>query len=145
MVPAQELGRIKVLQLGDRGHAAIKSSRSRLPQPTAGHRITPESAGWRYVGIETRTLKTRRAVETRHRRPGILHRHPVRKSAGDGGRLQFGHDRRTRDVFGPSLVGLCTPAQRGFVEAEEDCEIAICSAPATGPQRASFRRAMSKR
>ena len=23
-----------------------------------GHRITPESAGWRYVGFETRTLKT---------------------------------------------------------------------------------------
>ena len=22
-----------------------------------GHRITPESAGWRYVGFETRTLK----------------------------------------------------------------------------------------
>ncbi len=27
------------------------------PPTASGHRITPESAGWRYVGFETRTLR----------------------------------------------------------------------------------------
>ena len=33
-----------------------------------GHRITPESAGWRYVGFETRTLKQGAKSDARHRR-----------------------------------------------------------------------------
>ena len=54
----------------------------------------------------------------------------ARVTTGD---FDFGRHWRTRRcLLGPALVGLLPPHNEVSVAAEEDCEIAICSAPATG-------------
>jgi hypothetical protein len=63
-----------------------------------GHRITPASAGWRYVGFETRTLKQGAKSKLEQ---GARHR----------GRLRFWNNRRAGNRFRrPALVGLPAPA-----------------------------------
>ena len=101
-----------------------------------GHRITPDSAGWRYVGFETRTLKQGREVEARHRRRRGLRRDPLGQGAGDRGRLRFRRHWRARSVFDglPWSVYL-PPRSAATIEAATDCELALCSAPASGASR----------
>lgn len=114
-------------------------SRSKLLVPASSsadgvrHRITPESAGWTYVGFETRELKK-----------------GARASLAIGAReicvvLLSGKARVTAKGFDSGIVGerenvfaglpwsvYAPPHDDVSVVAEEDCEIAICSAPAVG-------------
>jgi 5-deoxy-glucuronate isomerase len=97
------------------------------------HRVTPESAGWTYVGFEARDLKK-----------GARHR------GGDGGRevcvvLLSGKARVTATSFDSGVIGgradvfdglpwsVYLPAGLSYeIEAASDCELAICSAPGAG-------------
>lgn len=97
------------------------------------HKVTPENAGWRYVGFELLDLK-----------PG----ESVKADTGDrevcivivGGRAHIGaagHDfghlgERTSPFYG-NPWSVYVPAKSGYtIFAETQCEIALCSAPAEG-------------
>ena len=97
------------------------------------HRVTPESAGWTYVGFEARDLKqgARHAGETGKTEACIV--------------LLSGKARVTAKNFDSGVVGeranvfdglpwsVYLPAGATYaVEAATDCEIALCTAPATG-------------
>ena len=76
-----------------------------------GHRITPASAGWRYVGFETRNLK--RGAKSKLDTGGdevcivILSGKARVTTAG----FEFGNDRRAGErVRRAALVGLSAPA-----------------------------------
>ena len=76
-----------------------------------GHRITPASAGWRYVGFETRTLKegAKSKLDTADEEVCVVD--PLGQGAGDRERLQLGNDRRAQKrVRRAALVGLSAPA-----------------------------------
>ena len=97
------------------------------------HRITPESAGWTYVGFESRAIDkgARASLKTGEREICIvvLSGRP-RVTAGD---FDSGVLGERADVFsGLPWSVYVPPGNEVLVAAEEDCEIAICSAPATG-------------
>ena len=97
------------------------------------HRITPESAGWTYVGFESRAIDkgARASLKTGEREICIvvLSGRP-RVTAGD---FDSGVLGERADVFsGLPWSVYVPPRNEVLVAAEEDCEIAICSAPATG-------------
>ena len=77
------------------------------------HRITPQSAGWRYVGFETREMKrgARTTMETGDREICIvILAGKARVKTGD---FDFWRDRRARRrVLRAALVGLCAPARQ---------------------------------
>lgn len=109
-----------------------------LVHPVDGeHRVTPESAGWRYVGFETRRLK---AGET---------------SALDSGDMEVcvvvlsGKARVTAEGFDSGVIGeratvfdglpwsvYLPPRSKASIEAASGCELALCSAPAEGRLKA---------
>ena len=97
------------------------------------HHITPENAGWTYVGFETRALaKGAQATHT----PGGRETCVVFLS-GKGRVTTAGFDSGIIGERDSVFAGLpwsvyAPPHHRVTVEAETDCEIAICSAPATG-------------
>ena len=97
------------------------------------HDITPESAGWRYVGFATRRLAAGGAavIDTAEKEVCVVVLSGrVRVSAGafDSGVIG---DRE--DVFsGPPWSVYLPPRTHGNITAEGPAEVAICSAPATG-------------
>jgi 5-deoxy-glucuronate isomerase len=97
------------------------------------HRITPESAGWTYVGFEARDMRQGDKVSLK------------------GGAMELcivvlsGKARVTSESFDSGTIGeranvfeglpwsVYAPARSDCaIEAASDCEIAICSAPGTG-------------
>ena len=79
-----------------------------------GHRITPESAGWRYVGFETRALKAgaRSTLDTGDREVCVVilaGKARVTANGFDSGTI----GEREKRVRGPALVGLSAAPRRG--------------------------------
>jgi 5-deoxy-glucuronate isomerase len=102
-----------------------------------GHRITAESAGWRYVGFETRSLKRggSSGLDTGGNEVCIV--------------ILSGKARVTATGFDSGVIGERTsvfdglpwslylpPMSRASIEAATDCELALCSAPAKGRLKA---------
>ena len=102
-----------------------------------GHRITPASAGWSYVGFETRTLKRGAQSElvTEGNEVCVV--------------LLSGKARVTANGFDSGIIGerasvfdglpwsvYLPPHSTATIEAASDCELALCSAPATGRLKA---------
>jgi 5-deoxy-glucuronate isomerase len=99
----------------------------------ARHRITPESAGWRYVGFESRAMQrgARLAMQTGEREICVVVLSG--KARVTAGNFDSGPIGERADVFaGLPWSVYAPPLVDVAIEAVEDCEIAICSAPATG-------------
>ena len=98
-----------------------------------GHRITPETAGWRYVGFETRALKkgetSKLATDGREVCVVVL----SGKARVTAGGFDSGVIGERASVFDglPWSVYL-PPGSAAAIEAASDCELAIGSAPASG-------------
>jgi 5-deoxy-glucuronate isomerase len=97
------------------------------------HRITPESAGWRYVGFEVFDLpagqKLERETADREQCLVIL---AGRASVSVGDR-DFGAIGGRRSPFDGKPFAVYAPARSGLrVVAETNCELAVGSAPAEG-------------
>ncbi len=97
------------------------------------HRITPQSAGWRYVGFETREMKrgAQATTQTGDREICIvILSGKARVKTGD---FDSGVIGERADVFSGLPWSVYAPAHASVaIEAVEDCELAICSAPAVG-------------
>ena len=102
-----------------------------------GHRITPASAGWGYVGFETRTLKqgAKSKLDTGGEEVCVV--------------ILSGRARVTVDGFDSGTIGerasvfdglpwsvYLPPHSAATIEAASDCELALCSAPASGKFKA---------
>jgi len=98
-----------------------------------GHRITPESAGWRYVGFETRSLKkgARSTLATGEREVCAVVLSGKARIVADG--FDSGAIGERKNVFDglPWSVYL-PPHTTATIEAASDGEVALCSAPAAG-------------
>jgi 5-deoxy-glucuronate isomerase len=102
-----------------------------------GHRITPASAGWRYVGFGTRTLKqgTKSKLDTGGDEFCIV------ILSGKGRVTANGFDSGTIGERASVFDGLpwsvyLPPHSTATIEAASDCELALCSAPASGRLKA---------
>ena len=76
-----------------------------------GHRITPASAGWRYVGFETRTLKqgAKSKLDTADEEVCVVILSGKARVTANG--FELGNDRRAQKrVRRAALVGLSAPA-----------------------------------
>ncbi|MFZ0206385.1 MAG: 5-deoxy-glucuronate isomerase [Roseiarcus sp.] len=97
------------------------------------HRITPESAGWTYVGFESRAIDkgARASLKTGDREICIVVLSG--KARVTAGNFDSGFIGERADEFSGLPWSVYVPPHNEVsVAAEEDCEIAICSAPATG-------------
>ena len=95
------------------------------------HRITPQSAGWRYVGFEVYDLRAGQRFE--RELPGreqclvlLSGRLAARVAAADFGTLGA----RRSPFEGKPFALYVPPGARVALTAEERCELAVCSAPA---------------
>ncbi len=98
-----------------------------------GHRITPASAGWRYVGFETRTLKqgAQSKLDTAGAEVCLVILSGKARIWADG--FDSGTIGERATVFdGPPWSVYLPPRTAVTIEAATDCELALCSAPATG-------------
>jgi 5-deoxy-glucuronate isomerase len=97
------------------------------------HQITPESAGWTYVGFESRDLKKgeRIALATVDMEACVvLLSGKARITAGD---FDSGVIGERASVFEGMPWSVYLPAHTSYtVEADTPLEFAVCSAPATG-------------
>ena len=102
-----------------------------------GHRITPASAGWRYVGFETRTLKqgAKSKLDTGGEEICVVILSGKARVTADG--FDSGTIGERASVFDglPWSVYL-PPHSAATIEAASDCELALCSAPASGKFKA---------
>ena len=95
------------------------------------HSITPESAGWTYVGFESRAIDkgARTSLKTGAREICIVVLSG--KAWVTAGEFDSGPIGERADVFSGLPWSVYVPPHNEVsVAAEEDCEIAICSAPA---------------
>jgi 5-deoxy-glucuronate isomerase len=109
----------------------VRPDRSGAGRPI--HRITPESAGWRYVGFEVFDL---------HPGQTLLHEMPGReaclvllsgRAAIKAGAESFGVLGERDDLFAGKPYALyAPPGVAVLIEAQSACELAVCSAPAQG-------------
>jgi 5-deoxy-glucuronate isomerase len=100
---------------------------------SVGHRVTPESAGWRYVGFETRTLRqgATSSLDASDKEVCIvILSGKARVTAGGFDTGTIGERASVFDGL-PWSVYL-PPRSRATIEAATDCELALCSAPAEG-------------
>jgi len=101
------------------------------------HKITPESAGWRYVGFETRLIKAgdQSALDTGPCEVcAVIISGKARIVAGEFDSGAIGERKSVFDGL-PWSVYL-PPRTKGRIEAESECEVALCSAPAAGKFKA---------
>ena len=98
------------------------------------HKITPESAGWTYVGFELRKLEAGAcsafdAGEEEVCFVVLSGKMRVTTEAGfDSGAIG-----ERKNVFeGLAWSVYLPPHTKGAIEAVSDCEVALCAAPATG-------------
>lgn len=103
------------------------------PAAAQVHRITPESAGWRYVGFEVFDLHPRQKLEREMSdREQCLVLLSGRASVRVDGQ-NFGAIGRRRSPFDGKPYAVYVPARSQLrVEAENNCELALCSAPGEG-------------
>src|SRR5262249_35851165 len=111
----------------------------RQSQPDRNHRlvhVTPESAGWEYVGFDLYRLPQDASVDlsTGDRE------HCIVFVAGRGkaavGARDFGHLGERKDPFPGRPWSLYAPAGSSWqITAETDLELAVCSAPGTSCSR----------
>ncbi len=97
------------------------------------HRITPQSAGWRYVGFETRAMKrgARVTTATENREICIVILSGKARVTTEG--FDSGAIGERADVFSGLPWSVYAPPHADVaIEAITDCELAICSAPAAG-------------
>ncbi len=97
------------------------------------HRVTPQSAGWTYVGFETHDLPAggRIARDTENREVGIVMVSGRARVMAGGEDLGVIGGRAS--VFEAPPWSVYVPARSRYtVEAEGLCEVALCSAPGTG-------------
>ena len=106
-----------------------------------GHRITPESAGWRYVGFETRTLRqgATSSLDAGDKEVCIVILSGKARVTAEG--FDSGTIGERASVFDglPWSVYL-PPRAKAAVEAASACEFALCSAPAEGRLKARVIR-----
>src|ERR1700759_4950680 len=98
-----------------------------------GHRIPPASAGWRYVGFETRTLK--QGAKSKLDTGGeevcvVILSGKARITAGSFDSGTIGERANVFDGL-PWSVYL-PPHSAATIETATDCHVALCSAPASG-------------
>jgi len=102
-----------------------------------GHRITPASAGWRYVGFETRTLKqgAKSKLDTGDNEVCVVILSGKARVSVDG--FDSGIIGERASVFDglPWSVYL-PPDAAATIEAASDCQVALCSSPASGKFKA---------
>jgi 5-deoxy-glucuronate isomerase len=97
------------------------------------HAITPESAGWTYVGFEVYRLKGGQSLKqaTGDREACIVMLFGTAHVGAAG--QDFGTIGGRSSPFEPDPWSLYTPARSEWsLMAETDCEIAVCTAPAEG-------------
>jgi len=96
-------------------------------------RITPESAGWRYVGFEVCDLlpqqKLERELADREQCLVLL---SGRATVAVNGQNFGSIGRRQTPFEGKPFALYAPPRARVTVAAETSCELAVCSAPAAG-------------
>jgi 5-deoxy-glucuronate isomerase len=101
------------------------------------HRITPASAGWRYVGFETRALKQsgKSTLDTGDNEVCVvILSGKVRVTAGG---FDSGIIGERASVFeGLPWSVYLPPHSAVTIQAASDCEFAFCSAPASGKFKA---------
>src|SRR4051812_18063301 len=123
---------------GIKGGGSIMTSRL-LVKPSAMstsgvvHRITPESAGWTYVGFEVLDLQagTRATRETLDREACLIIMSG--RAAVTAGTESYGVLGERTGPFDGSPWSVYVPAKSSWsVQAETDCELAIGWAPAEG-------------
>lgn len=97
------------------------------------HAITPQNAGWTYVGFELHDLAPGAVLEagTADREVCIVIVSGIARILA--GTTDFGILGARRDVFEGSPYSVYIPARSSYrISAEVACEIALCSAPANG-------------
>ena len=97
------------------------------------HAITPESAGWTYVGFEVYRLESGQSLRqaTGDREACIVLLSGKARVAAAG--QDFGTIGGRSSPFEPDPWSLYAPARSEWsLKAETDCEIAVCTAPAEG-------------
>ena len=97
------------------------------------HAITPESAGWTYVGFEVYGLKSGQSLKQAmgDREACIVLLSGTARVAAAG--QDFGTIGGRSSPFEPDPWSLYAPARSEWsLRAETDCEIAVCTAPAEG-------------
>jgi 5-deoxy-glucuronate isomerase len=102
-----------------------------------GHSITPESAGWRYVGFQTRTLKqgAKSGLDTGGNELCVVILSGRARVAADGFNSDVIGERMSVFDGLPWSVYL-PPHAAATIQAVTDCELALCSAPAEGRLKA---------
>jgi 5-deoxy-glucuronate isomerase len=103
------------------------------------HAITPENAGWTYVGFELHDLAAGEGfrAETGEREICIVIVTGEARIEADG--RSMGRLGKRTDVFEGSPWSVYVPAQSRYaIIAETACEIALCSAPAKGGKPAQI-------
>lgn len=101
--------------------------------------VTPESAGWRYVGFDVHRLRAGQSVECASDARELCLVLVAGKAAVSVGAQDFGIvGRRMTPFEGMPWSAYVPPKTRALVRAETDVELAVCSAPAQGklPPRA---------
>jgi 5-deoxy-glucuronate isomerase len=101
------------------------------------HRITPESAGWRYVGFETRSLNegAKAKLETDGKEVCVVVLSGKARVTANGFESGVIGERATVFDGLPWSVYL-PPHTAASIESATDCELALCSAPASGGLKA---------
>ncbi len=98
----------------------------------AVHRITPQSAGWTYVGFETYRLPAGASVarhqEGREACLVLVSGHARIRAGGQ----DFGRIGGRASPFDGSPWSVYVPAGAGWQVESEGCELAVCTAPADG-------------
>ena len=97
----------------------------------AVHRITPEDAGWRYVGFEVFELRPDQAVSQRTDGRETCLVLVSGRAAVRAGDQDYGVIGGRANPFEGSPWSVYVPAGTPWsVQAEEGCELAVCSSPA---------------
>jgi 5-deoxy-glucuronate isomerase len=103
------------------------------PAAAQVHRITPESAGWRYIGFEVCDLRPQQALERgAPDREQCLVLLSGRAAVSVNGQ-SFGTIGGRRTPFEGKPFAVYVPARgKVSVTADTSCELAVCSAPGEG-------------
>jgi 5-deoxy-glucuronate isomerase len=97
------------------------------------HRVTPESAGWTYVGFEARDLKKGARFSGKTGKMEALIVVLSGKARVTTGEFDSGVVGERASVFEGLPWSVYLPAHASYaIEAATDCELAICLAPGTG-------------
>ena len=97
------------------------------------HAITPENAGWSYVGFDVHDLTSGDVIENETGPREVCIVIVTGEARISAGGKFFGVLGERKDVFEGSPWSVYVPAQSNYaIAADGDCEVAICSSPATG-------------